>query len=339
MSLSLIIVLALVCVLGVLVFFAVIVGSSSQLFSGNFGPNSGNNLRALVTAQRESAKQASRQQDGEDGTKWQRTNLAMVAASEQDDNNAKNSYRIALEDKLRYAHWPITVIQFRAIQALITIIVFLPLFTYCTIALKFLIVVMVPLMVRSVLDRAVRKRFNAFDRDYPVMLMSYVSLLKTGMSAIGGLESAAKGLPEDSAVRYEVELMLERMRLGLTESQAIGAFAEDIPHPEVDLFVQGLILSRKVGGTLSNTIERLARQVRKNQQFRRQALASVAMQQSSVYLICAVMTGLILYMAYMATDLISPAFTDPMGKLVFQSGLTMVILGFYWSRVVTNIKI
>jgi tight adherence protein B len=277
--------------------------------------------------------------EDEDPSKWQRTNLAMIAAAEQETIDAKNSYRISLEDKLRYANWPISLTQFRALQALVTILVFLALFSYISFPLKFAIIVMVPLMVRSVLDRAVRKRFDAFDRDYPVMLMSYVSLLKTGMSAIGGLEAAAKGLPEDSAVRYEIELMLERMRLGLTESQAIGAFAEDIPHPEVDLFVQGLILSRKVGGTLSSTIERLAKQVRKNQQFRRQAMASVAMQQASVYLICGVMTGLFCYMAYASFELVAPAFSHPAGKAVFQGGLTMIIFGFYWSRVVTNIKI
>lgn len=338
MSLSLIIVLVLICVLGVLAFFAVIVGSSSQLFSGNYGPNSGTNLRALVAAQRQAAK-APKNGEEDEGSKWQRNNLAMIAAAEGEVTEARNSYRISLEDKLRYANWPITLTQFRALQALVTILVFLPAYSYCSAPLKLAIIIMVPLLVRSVLDRAVRKRFDAFDRDYPVMLMSYVSLLKTGMSAIGGLEAAAKGLPEDSSVRYEIELMLERMRLGLTESQAIGAFAEDIPHPEIDLFVQGLILSRKVGGTLSSTIERLAKQVRKNQQFRRQALASVAMQQSSVYLICAVMTGLIIYMGYAAPDLIEPAFTDPIGKMVFQGGLTFVVFGFYWSRVVTNIKI
>ena len=41
------------------------------------------------------------------------------------------------------------------------------------------------------------------------------------MSTISGLEAAAKGLDDDSLVRAEVELLIERLRLGMTEEQAL----------------------------------------------------------------------------------------------------------------------
>ena len=156
---------------------------------------------------------------------------------------------------------------------------------------------------------------------------------------IQGLEAAAKGLDSDSLVRHEAELLVERLRLGLTEEQAISSFGEDVNHPELELFVQSLLLSRRVGGTLSTTLERLAKQVRKRQQFRSQAVSAVGMERGSIYAIAGIMTLLMIYLGFSQPDLVIPAFTDPLGSMIFQGGLFLIIVGFLWSRVVTNIKV
>jgi Flp pilus assembly protein TadB len=125
----------------------------------------------------------------------------------------------------------------------------------------------------------------------------------------------------------------------LTEEQAINSFAEDVAHPELELFVQSLLLSRKVGGTLSTTLERLAKQVRKRQQFRKQAKAAVGMEQGSIYAIAFIMSGLLAYLTWASPELVLPALKHPVGNKIFQSGLTGIIIGFWWSKQVTNIKV
>lgn len=291
------------------------------------------NLRSLVAAQRYGDQDGNR-------SRSKKENLALAAAAESDlrrQDSEKNS-RLPLARKLRYGHWPISPTQFRAIQTLATLILFIPLYLHGTIFLQGL-AALVPFIVTGLLDRSVNKRFQAFDQDYPVLLLSYVSLLKTGMSTIAGLEAAAKGLDEKSLVRSEIELMIERLRLGLTEEQAISSFGEDIAHPELELFVQSLLLSRKVGGTLSSTLERLARQVRKRQQFRQQAVAAVGMERSSIYMIAAIMSLLLGYLTYASPELVLPAFQHDLGNTIFQAGLSLIFFGFFWSRKVTNIKI
>ncbi len=267
-------------------------------------------------------------------------NLAILAASEGGINKKHSSgSRMTLEKKLYYAKLPITPIQFRLIQVVVTIIVFIPAYRYLEVYLQVLAIVLVPQLLTGFVDMVINKRFSKFDEDYPVLLMSYVSLLKTGMNAIGGLGSAAEGLDEGSLVKSEVELMIERMRLGLTEEQAIGAFGEDIAHPELELFVQGLILSRRVGGQLSTTLERLAKQVRKRQQFRKQALAAVGLEKSSIYVIAVIMSLLMIYLWVTAPELVAGAFSHPTGKSIFQAGIAIIIFGFWWSNKVTKIKI
>lgn len=293
-----------------------------------------NNLRALVVAQRTRPGEEKKTRD-------KKSNLALAAAAESELSRKKSasSSRLTLEKRLKYAHWVITPAQFRAIQALVAVAVFIPAYLHATIFILILVVVMSPLLVSAVLDYCVQRRFNLFDEDYPVLLMQYVSLLKTGLSPITGLEAAAEGLDEGSLVRSEVLLLIERLHLGLTEEQAISAFGEDIPHPELELFVQSLLLSRRVGGTLSATLERLARQVRKRQQFRKQAVAAVSMERSSLMMIAIIMGLLMFYLAWSAPELVFPTFRSSLGNKIFQFGLMCIVFGFYWSRKVTNIKV
>ncbi|MCC6954432.1 MAG: type II secretion system F family protein [Deltaproteobacteria bacterium] len=301
---------------------------------GSEQANVSSNLRSLVAAQR------SQTELGAAGPRKSRESLAMAAAAESQLTRKKLAgSKITLEKRLKYARWPITPLQFRVIQLVVTILVFIPMYLAFGWAIRFTATFMTPLLVDAVLGHAVKRRFNAFDTDYPVLLMSYVSLLKTGMSTIAGLEAAAKGLDSNSLVRGEVELLVERLRVGLTEDQAINAFGEDIAHPELELFVQSLLLSRKVGGTLSATLERLAKQVRKRQQFRKQAVAVVGMEQGSIYAIAVIMTLLMVYLCVSSPELVLPAFSHPTGRSIFESGVSMIIWGFYWSKRVTNIKI
>ncbi|MBP9838159.1 MAG: type II secretion system F family protein [Proteobacteria bacterium] len=321
---ALIIVIALIVVL--------LIGVILLIVSGAFSNKPQANLRSLVAAQRNSSAAIKKENA---------SNLALAAAAESTltaRSRAKTG-SMSVERKLKYAKWPITPVQFKMIQAFVTLIIFIPVYLKATLVLDLMVLFIVPGIVGSFLDRAVNKRFEAFDKDYPVMLLSYVSLLKTGMNAIQGLEASAKGLEENSLVRAEVELLIERLRLGLNEEQAINAFGEDINHPELELFVQSLILSRRVGGQLSTTLERLAKQVRRRQQFRKQAVAVVGMERSSSYMIAVIMGLLLGYLAVSSPELILPALTHPMGKKIFQTGVALIICGFYWSKKVTNIKI
>ncbi|MCB0358149.1 MAG: type II secretion system F family protein [Bdellovibrionales bacterium] len=288
-------------------------------------------LRSLVSAQR--------QQDASRG--GAKKNLALAAAAEDQTRKTRaTSGRMTLEKRIRYARWSITPIQFRFAQIVLALSVYTVARVYgLAVFLQLIFLWLAPSSLSSLLNLSIRRRFEAFDADYPVLLMQYVSLLKTGMNTMSGLEAAAKGLPVESVVRAEVELMIDRLRLGMTEEQAINAFGEDIAHPELELFVQSLLLSRRVGGTLSTTLERLARQVRKRQQFRKQAVSAVGMERGSIYAIALIMTLLIIYLGFSQPDLVIPAFTDPTGSSIFQTGLGLIIGGFVWSRKVTNIRV
>lgn len=337
LSVTLVIALVLVVILGLGVFLLLIGGvpipGAGKIRQKN---EMTGNLRAMVQAQR----QASQMNPAGSGMKRSDAALALAAAAEGELGKKKtSSSQMTIEKKLRYAKIPLSPIQFRALQGFVAIICFVPAYHLLKMPMWAVSLMMPPLLLSGIVDWRIAKQFNRFDIDYPVLLMQYVSLLKTGMNAIQGLEAAGKGLEPDSLVRAEIELLVERLRLGLTEEQAIGAFGEDVAHPELELFVQSLILSRRVGGTLSLTIERLAKQVRKRSEFRKKAVAAVGMERGSLYGIAGIMTLLMIYLGISSPDLVFPAFGHPLGQNMMQGGLALIIFGFYWSKKVTNIKV
>ena len=286
------------------------------------------NLRNLVAVQRSKGEGA--------GEK-----LTVQAAKEADVSRKElnKSYDISLERMLKYGQLDVTPSFIRIMQGALAIVVALPLALTGSYILAALLFIMIPCWVMDYVNRRVDKRFLEFDKDYATLLMSYVSLLKTGMSTLVGLQAAAEGLSEDALVRAEVELMLERIKLGVPEEQAIGSFAEDILHPEVELFLQCLVLSRRLGGNLSGTLERLAKQVRKRSQFRGQARAAIGMERGSLWGVVFVMGGLMAYLATTSPDLFGMLFTDKTGWMVAQGGVFLIVAGIYWSSKIAKIKI
>jgi tight adherence protein B len=244
----------------------------------------------------------------------------------------------SIKKRLQYAQLNISPMIFHVVEVSLSLFAFAIAFKFLSIPMQIAALLTGPLFCRWLLNLLVDKRYKAFDRDYPAFLLSLVGLLKTGMNPMQAMESAANGLEEGSLLRFEVEAMLERLRLGVPEDKSIGSFGENIFHPEIELFVQALLLSRKVGGTLSDTLERLAKQVRRRQQFRATAQAAVGLQRGSILFILAILVGLLAYIGFMVPDFLKSLTTD-VGFLVVQSCILTVFLGIYWIRQVTKLKI
>lgn len=249
------------------------------------------------------------------------------------------SSKLTLEKKIRYARWKIPPILFYWLQIIISgVAVFIA-------SLKFDWPIVLasaltgPLFLNWLLTFFINRRFKAFDQDYPAFLLNVVSMLKIGMNVINAVQSAADGLNPESLVREEVQLMVDRLKLGVSEEKSIGVFGEDIYHPEIELFVQAVILSRRLGGNLSDTLDRLASQVRQRQHFRQSAEAAVGLQRGSILIIIGIMVALETYIYFSSPDLIVGSFSDPIGWMIWQSAIIIILLGIYWIRQVTKLKI
>jgi Flp pilus assembly protein TadB len=293
-------------------------------------------IRSMVAAQRDESAQSSRgayayTESGRSGTLDNEGENGAMTAS---DN------RLTLEKRLKFAQLSsVPPYVFALAQIAIAVAAFLTARIWFFLGLQLMALGLGPLLVNGFINWRMNSRFKRFDRDYPQFLLSFVGMLKTGLNPMQALEACAANLEDNSLVRQEVELMLERLRLGVSEERSIGSFGEDINHPEIELFVQSLLLSRRVGGNLSEVVDRLARQVRKRQHFRASAMAAVGLQRGSIMFIMSILVSLELYLYIMWPECVITTWTDPTASGVAQGGLCLIFFGLWWVAQVTKIRV
>lgn len=271
--------------------------------------------------------------------------------SENDDINQANkiakeanveinsSSRLTLVKRLKYAQLSMPPSMFYFLEAIISIVV------ASGISIKFdwpivlLSLSIGPIIMNWYVNSHLEQRFNDFDMDYSPFLMSLVSMLKTGMGIINAMSTAAAGLESDSLVREEVELMIEKLRFGVTEDKAIGSFADTVYHPEIELFVQAVSLSKNLGGSLTDTLERLSEQVRKRQYFRDSAKAAVGMQKGSLVVLLLILVGIEIFIFIRSPEMVIGAINNDIGWMIWEGAIGVIGIALYWISQVTKIRI
>lgn len=288
------------------------------------------NIRNIIVSQRE-ARDSVNNKEG--------PSVAATALQEETvERSAEN--RLTIRKKLRFAQLPnVPPYAFSLAQIFVSLVMFLITSMFFDSVLQIIALLSGAVFMNWLLNRRIARRFERFDADYPQFLLAFVGMLKTGLNPIQGLQAAAEGLEEGSLVREEVQIMLERLRMGVSEERSIGSFGEDIYHPEIELFVQALILSRRVGGNLSATIDRLSKQVRRRQFFRRSANAAVGLQRGSIWFILGILMALEGYLYFVWPECVTITWTHPTGRSVAQAGLTGIVIGLFWIRQVTKLRV
>jgi tight adherence protein B len=261
-------------------------------------------------------------------------------SNEEEEEEYTHGKGLTLEMKLKYANlaW-MPPFMVSILQIFVSLFFFWLAYSYLRTVMQIVSIFTGPILVNGWINKRMKKRTHKFDKDFAQFLLSVVGMLKTGLNTVQSLQAASESLDDDSLVKTEVELMIERVSLGVPEEDSIGAFGEDINQPEIELFVQALILSRRLGGTLSDTLDRLSKQVRKRQAFNREASSAVSQQSGSIWVIIGIIGAVQLYMYFMAPKMVIGAWTDPKLAGIAQSTIVIVLFALLMMKKVTNLKV
>lgn len=256
---------------------------------------------------------------------------SMIVERDKDGN-------ITLRQRIKYAGWKLSSRVFNLFRILSAVIFFLITHHVFSLFLSSVMAFVGWGLCDSLLTRSINKRFKSFDRDFATFLQSIVSLLKSGMNNLSAIGVSADNLEENSYVRQEANIMLQRLKAGVGEEKSISRFAEAIDHSEIELFVQAMILGNKLGGSLSQTLDRISEQVRKKKYFRESAISAVGLQKGSLWIIMLIFGGILVMMMINAPQFIDHLKTDS-GKMVVEGGIFLNLLGIYWIKQIVKIKI
>ena len=171
------------------------------------------------------------------------------------------------------------------------------------------------LMIRQFYHWCEQRRLRTLFEQFPDALSMLVRAVRVGIPITGGMRSVATDSPDPTG--REFRQVADQLTLGVTLEQALHALAARNQLPEYGFFATALALQAETGGTISDTLERLADVIRKRVALREHARALASEARTSIYILAALPVFAGGALAVINPDYLYTLFVEPQGRTVF----------------------
>ncbi len=182
------------------------------------------------------------------------------------------------------------------------------------------------------LRRLAARRAHRFLEDYPSVVLATAASLKAGLSPYAALERAVQFFPRENLVRREADLLLEKLRSGVSKERALAEFAASIDQPDLVLFRQGLLLVLENGGRFSPTLQRLARVSRDRAVLVQSARVSTATMRTTAHILLCLTPALVGMVALRTNEYWTTLFHHPTARILALSGSLLILVSYLTLR-------
>jgi tight adherence protein B len=195
------------------------------------------------------------------------------------------------------------------------------------------LLVTAPLAVAAALWAAiVRLRFaqrrfqRRFVDAFPDALDVIVRAARAGLPVLDAMESAVTMVSEP--VASEFHKLLDEMRIGIDLDEALESASDRIRVNDFRFFAAAIVLQRRTGGSLAETLANLSGLIRKRKEIRLKVRALSAETRATAYLlgVLPAAVGGFMYTLHPAT--MSLLFTDRRGKIILGIAVVLMLSGF-----------
>jgi tight adherence protein B len=160
---------------------------------------------------------------------------------------------------------------------------------------------------------------------FPDALDLIVRAVRAGLPAPEAIELAAREVP--TPVGSEFQRMLDEMRIGVEMEDALQDAADRIRVPDFRFFVVSLLLQRRTGGGIAETLANLSTIIRQRKALRQKAraLAAEAKASAAIVAVMPFVAGAGLFL--INRELMSLLLVDPRGRQMLGIAFISLLLG------------
>lgn len=178
---------------------------------------------------------------------------------------------------------------------------------------------------RIYLKQLKTKRKQRFDEQFVDAIALISNAVRSGLSLMQALELTVSEM--DDPISYEVNLVIQSTRLGVSLDLALMEWAERMGSKDLDIFVTAVIIQNQTGGNLSEILETLGKTIRERFKIQRQIKALTSQGTASAYVLTGlpIILGIALY--FIQPETMSLMFTNNYGILLSLSSLGMIAVG------------
>jgi tight adherence protein B len=200
-----------------------------------------------------------------------------------------------------------------------------------------LVLLLGPLVPRSIVKRRLRKQRELFAEQLPAHLQELASTMRAGHSFVAGITSMALAAPEPSHSEWARVVADEQLGMPLDEAmRSVGLRMDSEDIGQVALVAA---LHHRTGGNMAEVLERVADSVGERAELRRELQALTAQARLSRYVVTALPVVVAGAIALLNPGYISPLFHTTTGVVLLFVACGLVIAGSLVMRGITNIKV
>lgn len=137
----------------------------------------------------------------------------------------------------------------------------------------------------------------------------------------------------------EFQLILNKIRIGMSVEEAFIEFGERIPRQDVTMLVTGTIILKETGGNLAETFQTIVQTVRERQKIEKKIEALTAQGLMQGIIITLVPFVLLVVFFLVDPNYIMPLFTRPLGWFALAIMLALQVTGGVMMKKVVTIKV
>ena len=190
------------------------------------------------------------------------------------------------------------------------------------------------LMIRQFYHWCEQRRLQTLFEQFPDALSTLVRAVRVGIPITGGMRSVAADSPDPTG--REFRQVADQLTIGVTLEQALHALAARNQLAEYGFFATALALQSETGGTVSETLERLADVIRKRVALREHARALASEARTSIYILAALPVFAGGALAVINPEYLYTLFIEPQGRTVFAIAVGMLTTGIVTMRTIVS---
>ena len=192
--------------------------------------------------------------------------------------------------------------------------------------------------------RQTAKRRDALKSQFRDMLYSLSSSLMAGKTMEMALREVRGDLeilyPDpETAILYEVDIILRRILLNETIDAALGDLAERSGIEDIESFCGVLATCRKMGGNLVEIVKNTTNILGDKMEIKNEIDVLLAQRKFEKNVLNVMPVGLVIVLSLTAKDYIEPVFTTVLGKLVMAAAIGLIALAWLISGKIMNIDV
>ncbi len=162
--------------------------------------------------------------------------------------------------------------------------------------------------------------------------------MKVGLGITQAMERVIKGGKRGPLVQ-EFQLILNKVRLGMSVEEALNEMGERVDRPDVDMMITGVNILKETGGNIAETFSVIADTIRERQKVENKIKAITAQATMQATIVSAIPFVILVMMFFLNKQYAILMLTTPLGWFCLFIILTLIILGGIMMKKTVAIKI